>query len=571
MRFDDILIHISEFGRYQKIIYFLVCVNGMMCAMQMLAQVFMAGRSDHWCNVAGWEDVECTQWDLTEEQCAEAKRNASMPVNGTEDELQCSKYVIVDDLQFSPDLDPANYNNTDVTSCNDGWVYDRSQYHSSVVQEFDLVCSQATLTNLAQSLFFVGVLLGSVIFGAISDIIGRRIALYIALALQGILGAAIAFSPNYVTFTTLRVILAAANMGVFLMAFVIGTELVGPSKRTVAGIVIELFFSFGYMLLALLAYFIRDWWILQLVISAPSFIMLLTFPFVPESARWLITRGRTEQATKIIVKAGKVNKVDLPTPLFSEEELKEQEAAANTRPPSMIELFRTPNLRVRTLNCMFNWFVNTLVYYGLSLSTSDLGVNDYIAFFISGAVEVPAYISSIFAIDYFGRKWSMFGYMMGGGIACLCTIFTPLGPWRTTVAMIGKFGISASFAIIYVYSAELFPTPVRSVGVGLCSMSARIAGILAPIILLLNETWEPLPVLIFGVASIAAGLLILLLPETLGEKLPETIEEGELFGTKKMASDVTETYVEKKDGMPEKSTNGKVNEGYDHDIELEDK
>lgn len=71
----------------------------------------------------------------------------------------------------------------------------------------------------------------------------------------------------------------------------------------------------------------------------------------------------------------------------------------------------------------------------------------------------------------------------------------------------------------------------RSVGVGICSMSARIAGILAPIILLLDDTWEPFPVLIFGVMSIAAGLLVLFLPETRGEQLPETLEEGEMFGT----------------------------------------
>ena len=71
----------------------------------------------------------------------------------------------------------------------------------------------------------------------------------------------------------------------------------------------------------------------------------------------------------------------------------------------------------------------------------------------------------------------------------------------------------------------------RSAGVGLCSMCARVAGILAPYILILSDYWEPLPVLIFGILSITAGILILFLPETLGAQLPQTIEEGELFGT----------------------------------------
>ena len=66
---------------------------------------------------------------------------------------------------------------------------------------------------------------------------------------------------------------------------------------------------------------------------------------------------------------------------------------------------------------------------------------------------------------------------------------------------------------------------------GLVSMCSSVAGILAPFILLLVDVWEPLPDIIFGTFSIAAAALILLLPETRGVRLPQTIEEGELFGT----------------------------------------
>ena len=69
-------------------------------------------------------------------------------------------------------------------------------------------------------------------------------------------------------------------------------------------------------------------------------------------------------------------------------------------------------------------FATTLVYYGLSFNTSDLGSNDYVAFFISGCVEIPAVITALFAIEYFGRRWSRFGYSMIGGVACIATIFT---------------------------------------------------------------------------------------------------------------------------------------------------
>lgn len=65
---------------------------------------------------------------------------------------------------------------------------------------------------------------------------------------------------------------------------------------------------------------------------------------------------------------------------------------------------------------------------------------------------------------------------------------------------------------------------------GISSTASRIAGILSPFMLELRPIWEPLPYILFGGFSIAAGLLALLLPETKDKILPETLEEGEAFG-----------------------------------------
>ena len=71
-----------------------------------------------------------------------------------------------------------------------------------------------------------------------------------------------------------------------------------------------------------------------------------------------------------------------------------------------------------------NRAVNTLVYYGLSLSTSDLGSDPYVAFFLSGLVEVPAYIWVTFGIEWLGRKPNLAALLIIGGVACLATIGT---------------------------------------------------------------------------------------------------------------------------------------------------
>ncbi|NWR21127.1 S22AD protein, partial [Emberiza fucata] len=95
-------------------------------------------------------------------------------------------------------------------------------------------------------------------------------------------------------------------------------------------------------------------------------------------------------------------------------------------------------------------------------------------------------------------------------------------PVATTVlATIGKFAASASFSTSYVYAAELFPTVVRQTGVGLCSVSARVAGILAPLIIPLAQYHRAIPKAIFGSIPVLVALFCILLPETRGTDLAD--------------------------------------------------
>ena len=78
--------------------------------------------------------------------------------------------------------------------------------------------------------------------------------------------------------------------------------------------------------------------------------------------------------------------------------------------------------------CVYFRFVNSLVYYGLSLNTSNLGGNEYVNFFIAGAVEIPAYIFCQLAINtILGRRLSLCGCMIIGGVALLLTLAVPSG------------------------------------------------------------------------------------------------------------------------------------------------
>ncbi|XP_033106796.1 organic cation transporter protein-like [Anneissia japonica] len=532
MKFDEILQYLGEFGFYQKKIYFILCFMGTTTMFHMVAQVFLAPSIDHWCKAPQLDQQNCSLWQgIDEETCNALKYNATIPEDDSGTilrENQCRRCNVTYS-EFDVHTERCQLSDQNLQECGDGWEYDHSQYKATVVEDFDLVCDDGSKASLAQSIYFGGVLIGSLLFGAMADYIGRKSTMFICIFITLVFSIAVMFSPGYWWFTMLRAVVGCANIGIYLMAFTLSTEIVGPSKRTFVGIVLNFYIAVGIMICGLLAYFIRDWRWLQLAISVPNIFYFFIYPIIPESPRWLISQKRFDEAEAIIMECARVNKVDnLPPDILDEEKAKVEPDVIY----SIADLFRTPNMRKKTINILYNWMVNSLVYYGLSLGTSSLGGRDYLAFILSGAVEVPSFIIALPAMNKYGRRPVLCVFMVLGGVACFTSIWVPIGWARTTVSLIGKFGIAASFAIIYVFSAELYPTPIRSAGMGTASMTARIGGILAPIILEIGKLWRPLPLIIFSLMSISAGLLALLLPETLNKNLPETIEEGEAFGKK---------------------------------------
>lgn len=101
---------------------------------------------------------------------------------------------------------------------------------------------------------------------------------------------------------------------------------------------------------------------------------------------------------------------------------------------------------------------------------------------------------------------------------------------KTTLATFGMFGFALAFPTVYIYSGELFPTVVRNVGVGTCSMCARVGSMVAPFIAALTTFEEWVPPVIFGIAPLIGAIVSTRLPETLDCKLPETVEEVENYG-----------------------------------------
>lgn len=530
MGYDDVFPYLGEFGRYQRRIYLLVCLPAISCAFHKLAGVFLMAKPDFRCQLP-FELPNATY------KLPEKIFNLSYPLDSFNKRLTCQYF----DTNFTDEYYEAGVPAKETVSC-DRYIYDNSKYESSTVTEWDMVCERAWLTATSDSLFMVGVLLGSIIFGQMSDNMGRKPVFFASLVIQLIFGITAGIAPEYITYTISRIIVGSTTSGVFLVAYVIAMEMVGPTRRLFAGVVSMMFFSVGYMIVGAFAYFITDWRYLQIALTLPSILFMAYYWIIPESARWLLSKNRKDEAVRIIETAAKENNVTIPQAVY-DNLIDESSAAVKKRTendPSVIDLFRYPNLRKKTLLIFFDWFVNSGTYYALSWNTSNLGGNDILNFVISGAVEIPGYLFLLLTLNRWGRRNVLCGCMLVAGVLLLLTMAVPDGQDAIIVAlaMAGKMAITSSYGTVYIFSAEQFPTPVRNVGLGASSMMGRIGGIFAPYINLLALYWKPFPLIILGACALVGGMLSLFLPETLNKKLPETIEEGESFGKKVTKSDV---------------------------------
>ncbi|XP_045198044.2 organic cation transporter protein-like [Mercenaria mercenaria] len=527
MKFDEVLSDIGEFGTYQRRLYVLVCLPTINCGIFMLISVFLVGNPAHRCAIPGY--INDTYAAKNGDHAHLVLINRTIPTLGSGDDMNYDQCHLLNASNYDNDNRPVNASKY---ACKN-WVYDKTDFEETLVSELNLVCDESIWQSVVKMMFFGGVLAGAFVFGMISDRIGRKKTLYISFILMFVTSVAQSWAPTLFVYILLRFLVGAAVSGVFLTAYVIGMEMVGPSMRLWTGTIIHATFSIGQVILAGVGYYIRDWRKLELVLAIPNVVYLTYYWLIPESPRWLLSKGRTEEAEDVLRSAAKVNIASVPQGRF----LDNYEVPKDTG--EFWRLFGSRKLIIRTLVIFFNWMVVAMVYYGLSLNAANLGADVYLNFLLLSLCEFPACVLCILLFNRIGRKKLHFLFMITGGIACIGTLFTTvfgkdLPDVTIALALIGKTGASGAFASIYVFSAELYPTTVRNAGIGASSCCARIGAMAAPYISDLNLVVEgdmghALPMVVFGGASIVAGILTLLLPETVNRPLPETIEDAEQF------------------------------------------
>lgn len=520
MKFETILEEINGFGPFQIIIIVLLCTPRIVLPGHFLLNNFIAAEPPHHCDISTLDDGGIFR-NLTQEQ----RLTVSVPLREDGEPESCQMFA---EPQFQL-LSNSSSHGADLPTvqCQSGWVYDNSTFTSTLATEWDLVCDKKSLTKTTSTIFFLGVMMGAIAFGFLSDKYGRRNTLLASYIMSMGFGFSSAFAKSYVVFTVLRFLTGFSLTGISITSIVLSIEWVDTGHRSFIGVIGSLAWSLGNMLLAAFAFLINDWQSLIMTVTAPLGFAILTWWWIPESARWLLANGRVERAQFYLDRCAEFNKREKLTSKFSLETLSNIENQDKNY--TYLHLIKTPKMRRLTLLTGFAWYGVASTYYGISLNITGFGLNMHLTHFIYAAIEVPAKLVVYCCVNTVGRRKCLAGTLLLTGTCIAVNIFIPKDLWhvRAVVATLGKGLSEASFTTVFLYTTELYPTVVRQNGLGYTSFICRLGVAVAPLIPLLEDVWTVLPQIIICSVAIVSGLVSLLLPETLSKRLPETIEDIE--------------------------------------------
>ncbi|XP_028283796.1 solute carrier family 22 member 13-like isoform X2 [Parambassis ranga] len=502
--FGEVLRTIGEFGLFQQLTLIALCFPNFTQPFILASFIFIQSDPERHCN---------TDWILRADPDLSTGEQLNLTLPREEDGSfsRCRMFVPVD-WNIS-DIREHGLNET--TGCRDGWVYTNSLYEATIVTDFDLVCGQTYIVQVIQTVFMAGVLIGSLVFGPFAESFGRKRATQIPSVIMFVSIVTTALSPGVYLYIASQFLVGFGAGGFRVNCIILSTEWIGVSKRSWGACMTQLFSALGQCALAVMIYFVRNWRLAQLITAAPLAVVVVYIWFIPESARWLLSRGRTEEAKKLIIKAATINKRPVP------DDLLEKVSVSNT--------VNKGGLKIIFRSAILTRYFLIVVLACLYLNIGNLGLNIFLTQLLFGISEIPASLLSMWLLEIFGRKPLFIATLLTGGLSAILILAVPegLSIVVTCLVVAARFFLLWAVSVTCVLMQELTPTPVRQTATALGTISGRLGGLVAPPLNILSMFSRVIPISVYSSLTLVSGVLGLLLPETKNKELPETVEEAE--------------------------------------------
>lgn len=384
------------------------------------------------------------------------------------------------------------------------------------------------------SIGLIGMALGAVLAGTLADRIGRKKVFSITVLLYSLSTGMCALSWSYESLLFFRFLVGFGLGGELPVAATLMSEYAPAHLRGRFIVLLESFWGLGWLVAACIAYLLIPafgWQIAFVIGTLPALYVFLIRLHLPESIRYLLSHGRTEEAKAIII--------DLEQKLHVESrpfelELRTAQADQSAAKPQFASLWSSA-YRTRTIMLWLAWFGIVFSYYGIFMwlpsivySQGFAVVKTFEYVLIMTLAQLPGYYAAAWLVDVIGRKYTLSLFLLLSGI---CSFFFGNAAAPFTLLLWGaamSFFNLGAWGVIYTYTPEQYPTSIRALGSGWAAGFGRIGGMLAPVlvgVMLANTLGMSTIFLMFAAVLIAVAAVVLVLGSESKQKTLEELEQ----------------------------------------------
>ena len=366
-----------------------------------------------------------------------------------------------------------------------GWLFDSmdtgliSFVLPMLAKDWNLAPEQVGLIG---SIGLFGMAIGAVMAGSLADKFGRKNIFAATVILYSVSTGLCAIAWSYESLLVFRFLVGFGLGGELPVAATLVSEYAPSHLRGRFIVLLESFWGVGWLVAALLSYFFIPafGWKSAFIIGAlPAFYVFLIRLHMPESVRYLVSKGRVDEAEKIID--------ELECKLGVEH----KPFNKNTVIPEVIQpnpaLLFNPQFRVRTIMLWLTWFGIVFSYYGIFMWLPSIVyaqgfevVKSFEYVLVMTLAQLPGYFTAAWLVDKIGRRYTLSSFLLMSGVcAFLFGNASSSTELLITGAAMSFFNLGA-WGVIYTYTPELYPTFIRALGSGYAAGFGRIGGIIAP-------------------------------------------------------------------------------------------